>query len=133
MNINVYILGEKTSKVYLEGISEYEKRLNRYCKIKLQHFKNKDQLAKKLLDKSYKISVSITGKTISSEELAEKINLLGISGTSNITFILSNENIHSDENISISPMEMDIGITTLIMFEQLYRSYRILTNEPYHK
>ncbi|WP_179295383.1 23S rRNA (pseudouridine(1915)-N(3))-methyltransferase RlmH [Bacillus sp. FJAT-45350] len=51
MNFKVYIVGDKIEKFYLEGIKEYEKRLSRYCKIKLQKFKNKEShLAKSLIN-----------------------------------------------------------------------------------
>jgi 23S rRNA (pseudouridine1915-N3)-methyltransferase len=133
MNIKIYVAGEKIEKTFLEGIKEYEKRLSRYCKIKLQHFKNEEQLLRKLSDKTYKILVSVKGRTVTSEELAEKINQLGITGKSDVTIIIGADNLSHDEVLAISPMEMDLGIKTLIMFEQIYRSYRILNNEPYHK
>lgn len=133
MNIKIYIVGDKIEKTFLEGIKEYEKRLSRYCKIKLQHFKNKEQLLKKTSDKTYKILISVMGTTVTSEELAEKINQLGITGKSDVTIIIGADNLPHDEVLAISPMEMDLGIKTLIMFEQIYRSYRILNNEPYHK
>lgn len=133
MNIKIYIVGDKIEKTFLEGIKEYEKRLSRYCKIKLQYFKNEEQLLKKLTDKTYKILVSVKGITVTSEELAEKINQLGITGKSDVTIIIGDDNIPHDALLAISPMEMDLGIKTLIMFEQIYRSYRIVNNEPYHK
>lgn len=133
MNIKIYVVGGKIEKTFLEGIKEYEKRLSRYCKIKLQSFKNEEQLLKKLTDKSYKVIVSIKGEMVASEELAEKINQFGITGKSDITFIIGTDKLPHDELLAISPMEIDLGIQTLIMFEQIYRSYRILNNEPYHK
>ncbi|AYV72900.1 23S rRNA (pseudouridine(1915)-N(3))-methyltransferase RlmH [Bacillus sp. PK3-056] len=133
MNIKIYIVGDKIEKTFLEGIKEYEKRLSRYCKVKLQHFKNEEQLLKKISDKTYKVLISVMGTTVTSEELAEKINQLGITGKSDVTIIIGANNLPHDELLAISPMEMDLGIKTLIMFEQIYRSYRILNNEPYHK
>jgi 23S rRNA (pseudouridine1915-N3)-methyltransferase len=133
MNIKIYIVGDKIEKTFLEGIKEYEKRLSRYCKVKLQHFKNEEQLLKKISDKTYKILISVMGTTVTSEELAKKINQLGITGKSDVTIIIGANNLPHDELLAISPMEMDLGIKTLIMFEQIYRSYRILNNEPYHK
>ncbi|WP_096202920.1 23S rRNA (pseudouridine(1915)-N(3))-methyltransferase RlmH [Bacillus sp. FJAT-45350] len=134
MNFKVYIIGDKIEKFYLEGIKEYEKRLSRYCKIKLQKFKNEESLLKKITDKQYKILVS-TGKEelISSEGLSEKIDSFGISGRSDVVIIMGTENLITDEIINISPMEMDIGLKTMVMFEQIYRAYRILHNQPYHK
>ncbi|MDG5789437.1 23S rRNA (pseudouridine(1915)-N(3))-methyltransferase RlmH [Evansella sp. AB-P1] len=134
MNIKLYIVGNKIEKFYLEGIKEYEKRLSRYCKIKLQRFKNEEALLKKITEKHHKILVS-TGKEslISSEGLSKNIDSLGISGKSDAVIIMGTESITADEIMNISPMEMDIGLKTMIMYEQIYRAYRILHNQPYHK
>ena len=133
MNFKVYIVGDKIKKFYVEAIKEYEKRLSRYCKTKLIQVKDEDKLLKVLSDKFYKILMSAKGQRISSEELANKINLFGISGKSDIAIIIGTENAPYDEKISISPMEMDLGLATTIVFEQIYRSYRIINNQPYHK
>lgn len=134
MNFKIYIIGDKIEMFHLEGIKEYEKRLSRYCKIKLQKFKNEESLLKKITDKQYKILVSNgKEKMVSSEGLSEKIDSLGTSGKSDVVIIMGTENITADEIINISPMEIDIGLKTMIMFEQIYRAYRILHNQPYHK
>ncbi|WP_019120878.1 23S rRNA (pseudouridine(1915)-N(3))-methyltransferase RlmH [Brevibacillus massiliensis] len=133
MNFKIYVIGDKIEKFYLEGIKEYEKRLSRSCKIQLHHFKNLESLSKKLSDKTYKIVISSKGNTISSEELADKINLLGVTGKSDVSLLIGADSIPHDEVLSISPMEMDLGLKTTIIFEQIYRAYRILNNEPYHK
>lgn len=123
----------KIDKFYNEGIKEYEKRLGRYCKVELFQLKNEEHLLKKLSDKSYKIIISNKGQNISSEALADKINTLGISGNSDIAVIIGADNFLYDEVLAISAMEMDLGLMTTIVLEQIYRSYRILNNQPYHK
>lgn len=133
MNFKIYLVGNKIDKFYMEAIKEYEKRLSRYCKIQLIQVKNQNQLSKINQIKSYKILVSPKGQQISSEELADKINSLAISGKSDIAFIIDIENAPWDEILSISPMEMDPGLKATILFEQIYRAYRIINNEPYHK
>jgi 23S rRNA (pseudouridine1915-N3)-methyltransferase len=133
MNFKVYIIGDKISKFYSDAIKEYEKRLSRYCKIELISVKNIDQLLKKISDKSYKIVISASGQQISSEELAKKINNFGISGNSDLSIVIGNENIDFDENLAIGPMDMNLGLKATIIFEQIYRGYRIINNEPYHK
>ena len=133
MNFRVYIIGDEIKKFYAEAIKEYEKRLSRYCKIRLIRVKDENKLLKTLPDKFYKILISSKGQRICSEELAEKINLFGISGKSDIAIIIGTENAAYDEKISVSPMEMDLGLTATIIFEQIYRSYKIIFNEPYHK
>lgn len=133
MNIKIYIIGNKMEKPILEGIKEYEKRLSRYCKIKWQLFKHEKQLVQKLSDKSYLIKISTKEKSISSETFSEKINTLGVTGKSDVTILINTENTPVDEELTFSAMEMDVGIKSLILFEQIYRAYRILNNEPYHK
>lgn len=133
MNIKIYIIGNKMGKPILEGIKEYEKRLSRYCKIKWQLFKNEKQLVQKLSDKSYLIKISTKEKSISSETFSEKINTLGVTGKSDVTILINTEHTPVDEELTFSAMEMDVGIKSLILFEQIYRAYRILNNEPYHK
>jgi 23S rRNA (pseudouridine1915-N3)-methyltransferase len=133
MNFKIYLIHNKIDKFYNEAIKEYEKRLGRYCKVELFQLKNEEHLLKKLSDKSYKIAISNKGQYISSEALADKINTLGISGNSDIAVIIGAGNLPYDEILAISAMEMDLGLMTTIAFEQLYRAYRILNNEPYHK
>ncbi|MFC6334257.1 23S rRNA (pseudouridine(1915)-N(3))-methyltransferase RlmH [Paenibacillus septentrionalis] len=133
MKITIYTISEKIEKFYLEAIKEYEKRLGRYCTIKLIDLKKKDQLEKKLNNSSYKIILAKTQPSVSSEELAAKINDLGVSGTSDVSIIISSELNQYDEMITLSQMEMDTGLETTILVEQLYRAFRIIHNHPYHK
>lgn len=133
MNFKVYLVASKIDKFYMEAIKEYEKRLSRYCKIQLIQIKNQSHLSKINQNRTYKILILSKGQQISSEELADKINSLAISGKSDIAFIIGAEKITQEEILSISPMEMDLGLTATILFEQIYRSYRIINNEPYHK
>ena len=138
MYYKIYTIAEsKIDKFYIEAIKEYEKRLSKYCKIKLHHIKNREQLLSKLSKNSHVILISTEGTNISSEELAEKINSYGVTGISNITIILRDSlemfKDNFDESIMISTMDMDIGLQTTILFEQIYRAYRINNNQPYHK
>lgn len=133
MNFIIYLVDNRIDKFYREAIREYEKRLSRYCKIQLVCIKNGEQLAAKLSGRLYKIAISTAGSLNSSEKLAEKINILGVSGNSDIAIIIGAEHIPCDEILAISPMEMEPGLQATIIFEQIYRAYRILNNQPYHK
>ncbi|KAE9635662.1 23S rRNA (pseudouridine(1915)-N(3))-methyltransferase RlmH [Defluviitalea raffinosedens] len=133
MNYKIYVVGNKIQKFYTDGIKEYVKRLSRYCKPSLVPVKNEEDLLKKLSPKSYKILIASYGAQLSSEELASKINHLGVSGKSDIAIIIGSTKANYDECLAISPMEMDLGLTATILFEQIYRAYRIINNEPYHK
>ncbi|WP_341875837.1 23S rRNA (pseudouridine(1915)-N(3))-methyltransferase RlmH [Defluviitalea saccharophila] len=133
MNYKIYVVGTKLQKFYDNAIKEYNKRLSRYCKCSLLFVKNKEELLKKLSPKSYKICISSCGIQLSSEELAHKINHFGVSGKSDIAIIIGTNELPYDECLSIGPMDMDLGLMATILFEQIYRSYRIINNQPYHK
>ena len=89
---------------------------------------------------TYVITLDINGKLLSSEELSAKINQLGIQGTSHITFIIGGSIglgkevlARSDYALSFSKMTFPHQLMRVILLEQIYRSYRIINGEPYHK
>ncbi|GMG97597.1 23S rRNA (pseudouridine(1915)-N(3))-methyltransferase RlmH [Tepidimicrobium xylanilyticum] len=125
--INTQKLKEKYVK---STIQEYTKRLSAYCKVEYVETKNP---AKEISFKSYVIKIKKEGEELSSEQLAEKIEQLGVSGNSNITILLGADNIEADCVLSISRMDIDINILLIIICEQIYRAYRIINNAPYHK
>ncbi len=131
MNIKIYISEKIKDKDELNAIQEYEKRLSRYCKFKIITVKSVEELSK-LPEKIYKIKISPRGQVISSEDLAERINRYGLTGKSDVAFILDQE-IDVDEHLALSKMTMGTGISTTVLIEQIYRAYRIMKNEPYHK
>ncbi len=133
MNIKVYAIGAVKDKNKLAAIKEYEKRLTRYCKFEIISCKNSDILLKKLNKKHHVVKVSTNGQLISSEELADKINALGVTGTSDISFVYSEDEIEYIENLSISRMDLSLGMMMTVITEQIYRAYRIMNNQAYHK
>ncbi len=104
--------------------------MGRYCSINYKHFKTAESLIKAVSDKDYKIALSLKGTTTSSEDLAEKINHLGLKGVSDITLIIETPYEGSNEYLTISNMEMDVWLKTTIIFEQIYRAYRIMNDHP---
>ena len=89
---------------------------------------------------TYVITLEIAGKMLTSEEMAEKIEKLGVQGTSHIIFIiggsigLGREILkRSDYALSFSKMTFPHQLMRVILLEQIYRSYRIINHEPYHK
>lgn len=133
MKISIYAVGDKIEKFYLEAIKEYEKRLGRYCSIKLTHLKKDSDLQKKLNSSSLIIAVTTSGKSISSEELAVKLDHNASSGVSDISIVVGACPSEFNETLTLSQMEMDFGLQTTLLFEQIYRAYRIINNHPYHK
>jgi 23S rRNA (pseudouridine1915-N3)-methyltransferase len=140
-------------------VEEYSKRLSRYCSleiIELQDEKTPDnaspaqeemikrtegeRILKALKDGSYCIALAVEGSMLSSEELAKRISNLGVFGTSHISFIiggslgLSGEVLkRADLKLSFSRMTFPHQLIRVVLLEQIYRSYRIINNEPYHK
>ena len=156
---NIVCVGKIKEKYLKLGIDEFKKRLSKYCKLEIieledekapENLSDKEMLmikekeGKKILskikDNSYVIALAIDGKNLSSEELAETINKLGVRGISNITFVIGGSLGLSDEvlsradyKLSFSKMTFPHQLMRLILLEQVYRAYRINNGEPYHK
>lgn len=159
MKITILCVGKVKEKFYRDAIDEFTKRLSRYCKleivevadektneyaseneIRLVKEKEGERIIKNIKDDAYVITLCIDGKQLNSEELSERIERLGIQGTSHISFIiggslgLSNEVIkRADFKLSFSKMTFPHQLMRVILLEQIYRAYRIMNNEPYHK
>lgn len=133
MNFEIFIVGDKIESLSKSAINEYEKRLSRYCKTKLIAVKNSTILEKKIKDKSYIINLTTNDIQYTSEEFAEKINKHGVDGFSSIVFLIGDHEIDVNESMSLSQMTLNVGTLTTVLYEQIYRAYRILNNHPYHK
>ena len=159
MKITILCVGKVKEKFYRDGIEEFVKRLSRYCKleiievadektdenaseteIRLVKEKEGEKLLKNIKDDAYVITLCIDGKQLDSEELSEKIEKLGVQGTSHIYFVIGGSLGLADEvvkrahfKLSFSPMTFPHQLMRLILLEQIYRSYRIMNHEPYHK
>lgn len=159
MKITLLAVG-KIKESYLEaGIKEYVKRLGRYCKLEIlevadektpdgasenQERQIREKEGKRLLNlirpEAYVITLEIQGKQLSSTELAGKLERLGVEGVSHITLViggslgLSGEVVgRADFHLSFSPMTFPHQLMRMLVLEQLYRCYRIINGEPYHK
>lgn len=83
--------------------------------------------------------VSTEGNLISSEELADKISKLALTGKSDVTFLIVHGEVKNeikervDYRLAISNMDMDINVLIMVMYEQIYRAFKINANEPFHK
>ena len=159
MKITVIAVGKIKEKFYIQAIEEYAKRLSRYCKLEIVQVadekttesstetemnlikqKEADRILKRIPEEAYVISLEIQGKMLDSVEFAKKINTLGVSGISHIVFIIGGSlGLHSsvsdraDFKLSFSKMTFPHQLMRVILLEQIYRSYRIINHEPYHK
>ena len=159
MKITLITVGKIKEKYLKDAIAEYSKRLSRYCKLDIIEVtdektpdhasesveyairsKEAERIQKYIKEDAYIITLEIGGKQLASEELAEKIDKLGIQGVSHIIFIiggsigLGREVLsRSDYALSFSKMTFPHQLMRVILLEQIYRSYRIINGEPYHK
>ena len=159
MKITLITVGMIKEKYLKDAIAEYSKRLSRYCKLEIVEVadektpdnasdtvedairdKEGERILKYIKEDAYVITLEIAGKMLTSEEMAEKIEKLGVQGTSHIIFIiggsigLGREILkRSDYALSFSKMTFPHQLMRVILLEQIYRSYRIIDHEPYHK
>lgn len=159
MKITLLTVGKIKEKYLKDAIAEYSKRLSKYCKLEIIEVadektpdnasevvenvirdKEGERLLKYVKDDAFVITLEIKGKMMTSEELAEKIDTLGIRGVSHIMFIIGGsigfgEDVikRSDFALSFSKMTFPHQLMRVILLEQIYRSYRIIAGEPYHK
>ena len=143
--IKIICVGKLKEKYLTEGVNDYLTRLRKYHKIDLIELSDSNidnegtEILKHISNKDYVISLAIKGKESSSEELADKIDKIFISNP-NITFIIGGSNgiredilDKSNMLLSFSKLTYPHGLFRLILLEQIYRSFKILNNESYHK
>ena len=147
MKIKLVTVGKLKEKYLIQGINEYLKRLNSYAPEKLSdaemlQLKEKEgqRILGKINDNEYVFVLAINGKQLSSEEFSKEIEQLGISGKSNLTFVIGGSLGLSDSVLQRSNQQISFGRLTyphqlmrLVLVEQIYRGFRIMKGEPYHK
>ena len=159
MKISIITVGKIKEKYLKDAIAEYSKRLSKYCKLEIIEVadektpdnasevvedqirsKEAERILKHVKDDAFVITLEINGKQLTSEELAGKINTLGIQGHSHIIFIIGGSiglgaEVLKKSNfaLSFSKMTFPHQLMRVILLEQIYRSYRIINREPYHK
>ena len=159
IHIKLLCVGRIKEKYLKEGLDEYLKRLSRYAKVEITEVNDektvegasdventavKDKEGERILshikDTDHVCALAIDGKMYDSEGLAEHLDRLYVSGVSDIAFViggslgLSDAVLkRADEKLSFSKMTFPHQLMRLIFLEQLYRTFRIQKNEPYHK
>lgn len=159
MNISVICVGKLKEKYWTQAVAEYAKRLSGYCSLDIVELKEARlpdragpaeeqavkeaegaEILKRLRDNMYVITLEVKGKELSSEKLAEKIDSLAVGGRSNIAFVIGgslglSEEVskRSDFRLSFSQMTFPHQMMRVILLEQVYRSFKIIRHETYHK
>lgn len=159
MNISIISVGKLKEKYLKSGIEEYTKRLGSYTKIneievadekapeqlsdadmEIVKKKEAERILAKIAPDAYVIALAIDGKMKTSEQLAKDIESLMTYGRSKIVFVIGGSlGLHdevlkcADEKLSFSKMTFPHQLMKLILVEQVYRAFRIMKGEPYHK
>lgn len=159
MKITVLTVGKIKEKYLKDAIAEYSKRLSKYSKLEVIEVaderipdnastnvedqiraKEGERLLKHIKEGAYVITLEIGGKQLSSEQFADKIETLGVQGISHIIFVIggsiglgSDVLAKSDYALSFSKMTFPHQLMRVVLLEQIYRSFRIINGEPYHK
>ncbi|NJP37971.1 23S rRNA (pseudouridine(1915)-N(3))-methyltransferase RlmH [Alkalicoccus luteus] len=159
MQITIISVGKLKEKYLKQGIAEFEKRLSAYCKLQLvevsdeqapetmsekeiEQVKEKEgeRILQKIKPGHYVYALDLGGKQRTSEAFADELDKLSIHGKSQIAFVIGGSNglsesvlKRADASISFSKMTFPHQLMKLILIEQVYRAFRIMKGEPYHK
>lgn len=159
MKITILCVGKLKEKFMQAAVQEYSKRLSRYVRMEIievpdektpDHASEKEEkqirqkegerLARYIKPDDYVIALAIDGTQYDSVSFSKKIEQYGISGKGNVVFLIGgslgiDEYLiqKADETISFSKMTFPHQLMRVILLEQIYRSYRIIKHEPYHK
>lgn len=157
--VDIICVGKIKEKYWNDAIAEYSKRLSRYCKLNIIEvadektpdnapaaieeqikYKEGERILKNIDEKAFVCALAIKGKKHSSESFAEFIKETGVRGISRIQFViggslgLSGEVLgRADSQISFSDMTFPHQMMRVVLLEQIYRGYKIISGEPYHK
>ncbi len=159
MRISIVCVGKIKEKFYRDAIDEYAKRLSRYCKLEILEVpdektpdnaseaeeaqikkKESERILSKIKEDAYVITLEILGKKMDSPSFGQVLEKAGLSGKSHIQFVIGGSlGLHeevsrrADLKISFSDMTFPHQLMRVILCEQIYRGYRIINGEPYHK
>lgn len=159
MNIRLICVGKIKEKYLVQGISEYVKRLSRYAKIEIMEVEDEKapealspaeeiivrqkegaRISKYFRNGSVKIVLAIEGKSYTSEEFSAKLHNLGLSGHSQLDFVIGGSLgldpaiiNQADLVMSFSKFTFPHQLMRLILLEQIYRAFKIMKGETYHK
>ena len=159
LKIDMIVLGKIKEKYLNEAIDEYKKRISRFASLNIIELKDRDKPDKlsdaeleKIIDEeseeilarvdetSYIITLEIAGKLLTSEEFAEKVKEVAVSGYSKITLIIGGSNgfnkkvsDKADLKLSFGRMTMNHKLMRVVLMEQIFRCFKIINGEAYHK
>ena len=159
MKIRVICIGRLKERFYTEAVAEFKKRLSRFCETEILELADERvaqdpspaeiarvkavecaRIEEKLAEGEYVIALDPKGKQLSSEELADSLSSIMLSGKSRIAFLIGGSHglteelkRRADAVVSFSRMTFSHQIFRVMLLEQVYRAFKIMNGEPYHK
>ncbi|MCR5268292.1 MAG: 23S rRNA (pseudouridine(1915)-N(3))-methyltransferase RlmH [Lachnospiraceae bacterium] len=159
MNIEILCVGKLKETYLKEAVNEYAKRLSRYCKLSITEVidektadkqseaqdmivlkKEGERLKNLIRENAHVIALEISGKTMDSVSFAQYLNELSIRSVSDVQFVIGGSLglypdvlNRADLKLSFSEMTFPHQLMRVILLEQIYRGFRIINHEPYHK
>lgn len=154
MRISIVAVGRLKENFWRDAVAEYLKRLTAYATVNVVEIADRDSgrdetraladegtdILKSIPEGAYVIALDLAGKQVDSEQFASKLERLGIDGRSSVVFViggsvgLSAEVLkRADERLSLGRMTLPHNLARVVLVEQVYRAFRIIRNEPYHK
>ncbi len=159
VKITCVAVGKIKEMYFSEAVKEYAKRLSRYCKLEIVELPDEktpdgasaaeeaaileregERILKAVREDAYVIALAIKGKALDSVEFSRRLERLGVEGKSHIVFVIGGSlglstavMKRADESVSFSRMTFPHQLMRVILLEQVYRGFRIMKGEPYHK
>lgn len=159
MNITIVGVGKIKESFLRDAIGEYAKRLSKYCKFKIEEVadeecrenasvaeeeavkaKEGERILKKIPSSAYVYALAIDGRKLDSVAFSEELSKLFVGGKSDICFVIGgsiglSDSVlkRADTKLSFSDMTFPHQLMRYILSEQIYRAFRIMNHEPYHK
>lgn len=159
MKITLIVVGKIKERYFRDAVQEYTKRLSRYCTLEICEVQDEktpdgasqaltnailekegERILKKIPEEGYVMTLEIKGKKVDSVAFGNMIEKLGVQGKSHLIFVIGGSlGLHkkvrerADLAVSFSDMTFPHQLMRVILLEQIYRGYRIVKGEPYHK
>ena len=155
MRLTVIAVGKLKEKFWKAAVDEYAKRLGAYASLKIVEVADRDPSTcggqdhameleaadiLKAAGSSHVVLLAIDGKQRSSEGLAQRLDALMLSGKSDIAFVIGGSTgvapavrSRADETLSFGPITLPHNLARIVLLEQVYRAFKIMRGEPYHK
>jgi 23S rRNA (pseudouridine1915-N3)-methyltransferase len=154
VRLTIVAVGRLKERYWREAADEYLKRLGGYATVRVAEVADRDpgrgearalaeetaDVVRAIPEGSHVVALEISGRELSSEALAARLEALAIEGKSSVTFLIGGSTglgaealAAADERLSLGPMTLPHNLARVVLLEQIYRAFRINRGEPYHK